>query len=236
MSITAQPIRRTASFRPLVTVVAILVGLGLCSLGTLQAASALLEMRGAVVSETADTDTPSATAETKAAIALFDGADRWWYAPRSSLSAGMLFMRLAASPDGTQYDHDLLDAAKRRFERGLAETPADAATWAALADARFREGGPSAAAVGALSMSIQLARYEPALLAWRCQLGLAMYASLDTQQRAALASQIRLLGRHSIADLVKLARSSGGIGLIITALGDDNETLIQFQDNLRHAQ
>lgn len=202
-------------------------------LGTPQLAAALLQYRAAAVLAQPAHATISAD-ELKSAIMYIDEADRWWAEPANSFDSGVLVMRLAA-PTGSRagYDHELLKEAERRFERSLAEAPANAAAWAALADARRLESGVTAAAAAALKTSIALARYEPSLLAWRSEMGLALYSALDNDGKAALADQIRLLGRRSVDDLVRVARASGKIGLVITALTSDTETLGRFEQKLR---
>jgi hypothetical protein len=177
--------------------------------------------------------TPSAD-ELRTAIMRIDEADRWWAEPANSFDSGMLVMRLAAPTSGRAgYDRELLKEAERRFERSLGEAPANAAAWAELADARRLESGATPAAAAALKMSIALAHYDPSLLAWRAEMGLALYSVLDDDGKAALADQVRLLGRRSVDDLVRVARSSGKIGLVITALTTDPETLSRFERQLR---
>ena len=51
--------------------------------------------------------------------------------------------------------------------------------------------------------------------------------------KAAVADQVRLLGRRSVDDLVRVARASGKIGVVITALTSDTETLSRFEQQLR---
>ena len=89
------------------------------------------------------------------------------------------------------------------------------------------------AAAAAVKMSIALARYEPSLLAWRSEMGLALYSVLDDDGKAAVADQVRLLGRRSVDDLVRVARAPGKIGIVITALTTDTETLGRFEQRLR---
>jgi hypothetical protein len=223
----------TARRRLLAAIVAVPAGAALLYLGTPQLAAALLQYRAAAVLAHPTHASISAD-EIKIAITHIDEADRWWAEPANSFDSGVLVMRLAAPADSRAgYDRELLKEAERRFERSLGEAPANAAAWAALADARRLESGVTPAAAAALKTSIALARYEPSLLAWRAEIGLALYPVLDDDGKAALADQIRLLGRRSLEDLVRVARASGKIGVVITALTSDTETLVRFERQLR---
>ena len=223
----------TVRRRSLAAIVAVPAGAALIYLGTPQLAAALLQYRAAAVLAPPGGATVAAD-ELKTAITYIDDADRWWAEPANNFDSGVLVMRLAA-PTGSRagYDRELLKEAERRFEQSLSEAPGNAAAWAALADARRLEGGATPAAATALKMSMTLARYEPSLLAWRSEMGLALYSVLDDGGKAALADQLRLLGRRSIDDLVRVARASGKIGIVITALTTDTLTLSRFEQQLR---
>jgi hypothetical protein len=223
--------------RPLLAaLLAVPAGAALVYLGIPQLTAALLQYRAAAVLVQPAAGTTSAD-ELKTAIVYIDEADRWWEEPANSFDSGVLVMRLAAPTGGRAgYDHDLLKQAQRRFERSLGEAPGNAAAWAALADARRLEGGAMPAAAAALKMSIALARYEPSLLAWRSEMGLALYSLLDDAGKAAVADQLRLLGRRSVDDLVRVARASGKIGVVITALTADPQTLSRFELQLRRVR
>jgi hypothetical protein len=224
-----------ARHRSLAAILAVPLGAALMFLGIPQLTAALLQNRAAAVLSvpTAGALAPSPD-ELKTAILRIDEADRWWEEPDNSFESGVLLMRLAAPASGRgAYDRELLKEAQRRFERSLAEAPANAKAWAALADARRLDSGPSVAAAAALKMSMQLARYEPTLLAWRCEMGLALYPVLDDDAKAELDGQIRFLGHRSLGDLVRVARASGRIGVAITALIRDRETLSRFERELR---
>jgi hypothetical protein len=225
--------RRTARRRSLAPILAIPAGAALVYLGAPQLAAALLQYRAAAVL-TQPAGGTYAGDELKTALIYVDEADRWWAEPANSFDSGVLVMRLAA-PSGSRpgYDRELLKEAERRFERSLSEAPGNATAWGALADARRLESGAAPAAAAALKMSLALARYEPSLLAWRAEIGLALYSVLDDDGKAALADQVRLLGRRSVDDLVRVARASGKIGIVITALTTDTATLSRFEQRLR---
>jgi hypothetical protein len=234
----AERLRRqsqVARHRSLAAILAVPLGAALVFLGIPQLMAALLQYRAAAVLAlpAADALAPSVD-ELKTAILRLGEADRWWQEPDNTFESAVLLMRLAAPASSRDaYDRELLKEAQRQFETSLAEAPANAKAWAALADARRLDGGPSVAAAAALKMSMQLARYEPSLLAWRCEMGLALYSVLDDGTKAELDGQIRLLAHRSLDDLVRLARASGKIGLVITALLTDAETLSRFERELR---
>jgi tetratricopeptide (TPR) repeat protein len=214
-------------------ILAVPAGAALVYLGMPQVAAALLQYRAAAMLAQPGVSTIAAD-ELKTAITYIDEADRWWGEPANSFDSGVLVMRLAAPSGGrAAYDRGFLKEAERRFEQSLSEAPANAAAWAALADARRLEGGATPAAAAALKMSIAVARYEPSLLAWRTEMGLALYSVLDDDGKAAVADQVRLLGRRSVDDLVRVARASGKIGVVITALTSEIDTLSRFEQQLR---
>lgn len=217
--------------------IALPLGAVLAYLGICQTVGAFLTLRGDAVLERYEDGSPAVTpAEAREAVALFERSDRWRRDPGNSFNAGRLLMLLATPAAGGRYDPVLIERAQRSFAQSLAEAPANAAAWAALADTRLLRGEPLKEAADALTMSIQLARYDPALLAWRCRMGLALYPVLDAAQRAEIGAQIRLLGRQSASELIRIARSSGKMAVVITALNGDNETLREFLDNLRYVK
>jgi tetratricopeptide (TPR) repeat protein len=234
----AEAARSAPRSRRAAALIALPLGAALAYLGICHTTGALLALRGdAVLERYEDRRDAVPRAEAMEAVALLERADAWQRDPGNSFNAGRLLMRLATPPaGGGPYDPILLERAQRHFERSLAEAPANAAAWAALADTRLLRGAPAKEAADALSMSIQLARYDPALLAWRCRMGLVLYPSLDAARRAEVGSQIRLLGRQSARELIRVARSTGMMAVVITALSGDNETLNEFLDGLRHVK
>jgi hypothetical protein len=216
-------------FRLHVLVAAAVAGL-LCVCGLAQTVAGLYEAHGDAALEAAPAQ------DAAAGIAAFADAERWWSDPRHRFSQGLLTMRLALGAPGGQFDRARLEAASALFEQSLAEAPAEAKVWATLADARLIAGGPSPSAADALAMSIELARYEPTLLAMRCEMAIRMYALLDATRRAALDEQIQMLARHSAGDLVRVVRSTQRLDLVIKALEGDNAALNEFQHALRYVR
>jgi hypothetical protein len=212
-----------------VAAISVVAGFAVFYLGVGQTVAALIELR-------AGNGAAGSSQDAQAAVAQLERADFWWSKPDNSFEEGALLMRLAVPATGGQYDHAALKAAEIRFARAVAGNPTDAQAWAALANARLLDQGPSAAAADALALSMELARFEPSLLAWRCQMGLAMLDVLDAGRKAALADQIRLLARRSMSELVQVAHASGKLGVVVVALGQDNDALNRFQDALHYAK
>lgn len=198
--------------------------------GVAQTVAGLYEARGNAVLEAVSAE------DVTGGIAAFAEAERWWSGSAHRFSQGLLTMRLAVrTPDGA-FDRVQLQAAGKLFEQSLAEAPADARVWATLANARLLADGPTASAVDALSMSIELARYEPALLAMRCEMAIRLYALLDAKRKAELDEQIQLLARHSVGDLVRVVRSTQRLDIAVRALEGDNAALGSFQHALRYVR
>jgi len=231
-----QAIARASPGNLVLSAISVLAGAALCGLGIGQTVAAFLELRAVAVEARAGDGTASSPQTARATIGRFEQADFWWSDPSNSLKEGALLMQLARPAAGGPYDRDLLKEAEARFARSLAGNPADATAWAALANARLLDQGPSPDAADALALSMELARFEPSLLAWRCEMGLAMLDVLDAGRKAALADQIRMLERHSGSDLARIARASGRIAVVIAALGNDNDALRRFQDSLRYVK
>jgi len=216
-------------FRLQVVIAAAVAGI-LCVCGLAQTVAGLYEARGGAALEAVPAE------DVTAGVAAFGSAQRWWSNPADRFSQGLLTMRLAVGAPGGQFDRARLEAASILFEQSLAEAPAEAKVWAALADARLLAGGPSASAADALAMSIELARYEPTLLALRCEMAIRMYALLDATRKAELDEQIQMLARHSAGDLVRVVRSTQRLDIVIKALEGDNATLNGFQNALRYVR
>lgn len=213
-------------FRLQVLVAAAVAGV-LCVCGLGQTVAGLYEARGGAALEAAPPE------EVTAGVVAFASAERWWSNPAHRFSQGLLTMRLAAGAPGGQFDRAQLETASILFEQSLAQAPAEAKVWAALANARLLADGPSPSAADALAMSIELARYEPALLALRCEMGIRMYALLDSKRKAELDEQIQMLARHSAGDLVRVVRSTQRLDIVIKALEGDNAALNEFLSALR---
>ncbi len=206
------------------------VGGILCVCGLAQTVAGLYEACGGAALEAVPAE------DMTAGIVAFGDAERWWSNPGHRFSQGVLTMRLAVRAPSGQIDRARLEAASILFEQSLAEAPADAKVWAALANARLLADGPSPSAVDALAMSIELARYEPALLALRCEMAIRMYALLDAKRKAQLDEQIQMLARHAAGDLVRVVRSTQRLDIVIKALEGDNAALNEFLSALRYVR
>lgn len=202
---------------------AALAGAGLCGFGLARSIAAFDQLRaGAVVYRLSDGDAMPTPAELQAAIADLAAADGWWREAANPLNIAIL--DLAAGEEGERAGNA---EAPEQIRQSLLRRPGDATAWAWLADARLRNGARREAAA-ALSMSIELARFEPALLPWRAQMGLAMAPDLTAAQWRETADQLRLLGRASIDSLVAVARAVKKPALVAMALEDDPATRQRF--------
>jgi len=213
--------------------VALLAGVVLAVTGAAQLYAGLLQARAMNALELIDWDDHPPTASALTPIIDDLGrADDWWPEPVDALTLGELQMRLAVLDGGTPAAASLKRAVLE-LKQSVSQGPASATAWAWLAYAYLLTGDKSAAVSDALSNSIKLARFEPVLLAMRCEIGLAIYGSLKPDRRAELADQIRLLARRSPRELVRVTKDTGKLAIVIQALlGGDNETLQRFQDAL----
>lgn len=217
-------------------VLALVVGAGLCYGGAVQFYAGLLQARATALLATIDWDkgrTP--VAKVVPAIDDLRGADRWWPQPINAYNRGVAETRLATQPGASGPDRALLNTAMHDLRLSIAQDPANAAAWSWLAYGLVIEQGASPATKDALATSIELARFDPTLLAMRCEIGLTIYSSLDAQERAAVDDQIRMLARHAIWDLAGVARVTHSLNTVMQVLlrGGDNKTIIRFMDMLR---
>jgi tetratricopeptide (TPR) repeat protein len=229
------PDKLSALARSLSVAAALIVGAALCYGGAAQLAAGLLQARAAAVLSGIDWDKDNAPgAAVGLAVADLNDADRWWPQSVNAYDRATAEARLATRSETASAARPMLDAALRDLGRSLKQDPANAGAWAWLAFVLFAEQGASPATIDSLSMSIELARFDPALLPIRCEVGLFIYPALDSQRRAALGDQIRMLGRYSVGDLVEVARVTHSLNIVIEALlAGDNRTVIRFLDVLQ---
>ena len=229
------PARSSARARSLSVAAALIVGAALCYGGVAQLAAGLLQARAAAILSEIDWDKDKAPAARVAlAVADLDDADHWWPQSVNAYDRATAEARLATRSETARAARPTLDAALRDLGRSLKQDPANAGAWAWLSFVLFAEQGASPATIDSLSLSIELARFDPNLLPIRCEVGLFIYPALDAQGRAALGDQIRLLGRNSIGDLVEVARVTHSLNVVIEALlAGDNRTVIRFLNILQ---
>jgi len=225
---------RAESFRRLRLAAALVVGLALAVLGVAQTASALLQVRAADALKVLRAAPPGSLPDAVAAIkADLERADAWWRDPVNGFTIATLSMRFTLPDEAGDADRALAAAARRDLERSLAAAPGNAEAWIWLATARLIEQGRTRPSIDAFSMSIALAPYDPALLVWRCQTGLALYPALDDLERDNLAEQIRMLEDVSADDLVRVAFASKRMDAVVAALGDDTAALAHFAARIK---
>jgi hypothetical protein len=110
--------------------------------------------------------------------ALLERAGAWFGDPKARIRAGVLRLRLIGAPGSTQIDQTELARAIDDVVAGLAQAPADAFAWAALAQAEIAAGNRSGAK-RAFITSLLVADHDPDLSLWRCELGLRLWPLLD---------------------------------------------------------
>jgi hypothetical protein len=212
----------------------LLVGAALLYFGAAQTVAALLQIRATNgLSSLAGPASASRAEAVRAARADLELADRWWREPSNSMTLAALDLGVPPPFLNARGSTDLIEAARAVLERSLTEAPGSAAAWFWLAEVRLRAEGPGPTAGEALLMSIARARFDPALLAWRCQSGLELYRSLSDAGREEVADQIRLLERISTDTLIRVARGSGMMAIVVAALNRDRSALARFESHMR---
>jgi hypothetical protein len=123
------------------------------------------------------------------------------------------------------------DRAVALFQDYLAQVPADGRAWAGLASGQIRRGDLRPAAA-ALKMSILTAPWSASLVQWRCGMAISLFRSLDDESRELMKGQFRVASQRSVADLVRTARSRGGIRVARLFLASSPDELIRFEAEL----
>lgn len=233
---TAPPNKQISPVRYAAAVAALIIGGALCYGGAVQLYAGVMQARATTLLGTIDWDkgiTP--VAKVVPAINDLRSADRWWPQPQNAYDRGVAETRLATQAGKTGLNRALLGTAMGDLRLSIAQDPANAAAWAWLAYGLVIEQGASPATKNALAMSIELAHFEPTLLAMRCEIGLTIYRSLDAQRRAAVDDQIRMLARHAIWTLASVTRVTHSLDIVMQVLlrGGDNKIITRFMDTLR---
>lgn len=225
---------RPRSVRRLGLALTLLAGGTLATLGVTQTVAALLQIRASNEFAVLRASSPGAAQATVAdAKADLQRADSWRSDPANAVETARLYMRFSAPGEGSDTDRELAAEARAELERSLTEAPGNPEAWIWLAAARLIEQGPSQATVDAYDMSIALAPFDPAVLVWRCQTGLALYPVLDQDQKDDLDEQIQMLEEVSTDDLVRVARASQRIDVVVHALSADKAALTRFGYRIR---
>jgi hypothetical protein len=127
-----------------------------------------------------------------------------------------------------------VDRAASLFGDYLAEVPSDGRAWAGLASAQIKRGDMVAAAA-ALKMSVLTAPWSGTLVQWRCGMAITLFRSLDDENRELMKTQFRVAVQRSPDDLVKTARSRGGVRIARIFLASSPDELIRFETALAKA-
>jgi len=113
----------------------------------------------------------------------------------------------------------------------LAEVPGDARGWAALGQAELIAGQPVAAR-DALKLSILTSPWSPELVLWRCELGVDLYAALDTEARELLQEQFQTAAERSPRALAQRMQQKNAVVLARVMLAQSPEALLRFEQGL----
>ena len=135
-------------------------------------------------------------------------------------------------PAQSRPDLAIVRQARWAISKGLELAPVDPEGWVRLAYTEILLSGSKQRAAGALSKSIDLARYAPRLTAPRLQLSLGVWPYFTEAGRVAVRDQIRLLWRDAPERLVALAVRSGRVGTVRAALATEPAALFAFQIEL----
>lgn len=204
------------------------VAIGLLALGVPQIGAAVLRLYAGAVAVPTSGSRVAYIDAISGKIALLKLADRWFGDPEARIEAGVdeLAVAQARGSEGKP-DHASLDAAVADLAGGLSRAPADPFAWLALGDARMEEGEEKAAAA-ALRASILFGSHELALALPRSELGLSLWPSLDSDEKRAVASQIRLAWDRDPYALVRLVRLRKQIFPVMIALAQNPDQLTTF--------
>jgi hypothetical protein len=170
---------------------------------------------------------PASPDQAEANAALLEKADAWTGDPPARMRAGILRLRLA--PANGTVDQKQLQRAIDDLTDGLARDPANSLAWAALSQAQILAGN-TGEAKDSLTTSLLLGEHEIGLSLWRCELGLQLWGSLDSDDRNLWNEQVRMAWDNQPRKLADLALSGNGAYMtpIRLALLSDRERLQAF--------
>lgn len=167
-------------------------------------------------------------------VAALEAVDARFNDPSARIRAGLLQYRLSYTlRKGGLPDQSRLVQAASDLGEGLARAPADARAWTTLAQCRFVLGDIPGGRL-ALRTALWLGPNDSSLLLWRSQIGLAVWALLDDEERELVSTQIRLAWQREPDDLVAVAKSRGMSAIIASTLSVDPEQKSAFEAALVH--
>ncbi len=180
----------------------------LLALGIPQTADSVLWLMTGDASDQLGKESPAAPDQAATNVALLEKADAWTGDPKALIRAGILRLRLATGSN-YQIDKNQLQRAIDDLSGGLSRSPANAYGWAALTQAQMA-AGDQIKAKKALSTSMLIDDFDPALSLWRCELGLLLWDQLDSDDRRLWNDQVRLAWDSQPEGLVALAQQDSG--------------------------
>jgi len=125
----------------------------------------------------------------------------------------------------------LLARARDQLRDYVSAVPGDGAAWASLAAAEFARG-EAERAQRALKTSILVTPWSPSLVAWRCGLGIDLFAALDGEGRELMKGQFRLQAVRAVTALVDTAIQRRGVRIARILLTSSPDQLIAFETEL----
>lgn len=171
--------------------------------------------------------------------ALIDSRRRaldWVQSGRLYTDLGLAQLMLAqARGGGDDFERTLLAEAIESLRKGLALAPARPHAWTRLAYAELAAGKPLESVARALEMALITAPYEPGLLFPRLELCLLVWPALSEQTSKRAYEQIRIAWTRDPNRLVGLARSSGRVNIVRSALVQSLDALVGFNRRYRRA-
>jgi hypothetical protein len=122
----------------------------------------------------------------------------------------------------------LLQQARRVLVDGLRRAPADSYLWAHLAFVDGHLQAPPETVLDSLRMSILSNRLNPQLAPWRLRIAYQNIAHWTPEMAQLLRSQIRVVARTGMDDLVQLGRDPRFLPLVQQSLDGDPVLLGRF--------
>lgn len=158
---------------------------------------------------------PPTAKASSAAIGWLEVAGNWLYDPPARIRAGIMRLRLAATPNAADYNQpEMLQNSISDLTAGLQQMPGNALGWASLADAQIIADNDLKAR-NALRASMLFGNFDPDLSLWRSTLGIRLWSQLDTDDREMWSEQVRIAWDSQPNGLLAFARAANGPTLIL---------------------
>lgn len=181
------------------------IGLAVAALALPRLVAAVISMPADVVAFDIRHDRPVSLRALTTMVESDASAQEWHQSPGRLREIAIGSLRLAVGePDASQARRERLEAALAASTAALLHAPADPYMWIARGTAAHLLGQEPAAARAALAATFVAGRYEPELYAQRVSLALALWESLDTNERAQAGEAARAIASRDVAVLAGL--------------------------------